>query len=418
MSVVLPLPSQQFADRRGRPQSALGAEARADRLRICFVAESVDTGIGRQFADAIAALAARGHDIHLLHCGSAESGTPPGLETSPNLHLEILAAPRAAGWRDISGLRKIRKYLRARGPFDAVHGLGAKGGAYARMLKLRDRATPVVYTPQDFVPRPQAAAPARLLRNAAGRLFAPLADRLICLSLAERELARRLGFRDERVTLAAPGASPILVPPRKMLRRRLGLSDRHVAVGFAGRMDPQKAPERLIAAAFRLLPEMPRLMLVMIGDGPKRERLEARLRRVGLAHRVRWLGDVDARQYMPAFDILALPSRYEGFAAVLIEALHAGLPIVATPVGGTHETIEDNVNGFVVPHDAPNEMAAAIHRLAINPSLRRIMGESSRQRSRHFSIPRMADAIEATYRSLRVAPPDEAADLDSGFETL
>jgi len=107
---------------------------------------------------------------------------------------------------------------------------------------------------------------------------------------------------------------------------------------------------------------------------------------------------------MPAFDMLALSSHYEGFAYVLIEALFAGLPIVSTLVGGTHETIEHGVNGFVAPHGSCRELAEAIRRIAEDPDLRHAMAAESRRRAEHFSILGMADAMELLYRRLLARP--------------
>jgi len=107
---------------------------------------------------------------------------------------------------------------------------------------------------------------------------------------------------------------------------------------------------------------------------------------------------------MPAMDVFVVPSLYEGFAYVLIEALYAGLPIVSTPVGGSHESITTGINGYIVPHGSAEDMANAIRALATDASLRRRMGEASRVRAEHFSIPRMVDSVEDSYFRLVSAP--------------
>jgi glycosyltransferase involved in cell wall biosynthesis len=168
-------------------------------------------------------------------------------------------------------------------------------------------------------------------------------------------------------------------------------------IGYVGRLCEQKAPERLIEACLRLMPEMPDLHLLMVGDGPQRAVLQQRLENVGLGSRVTWLGEVEATQFMPAMDMFTLPSRYEGFAYVLIEALQAGLPIVATPVGGARESVLPGGNGFIVPHDSIDAMADALGRLARDGRLRQAMAQASRVHATYFSVTRMVDDIEALY---------------------
>jgi glycosyltransferase involved in cell wall biosynthesis len=182
-----------------------------------------------------------------------------------------------------------------------------------------------------------------------------------------------------------------------------------VVIGFAGRLEAQKAPHRLIEACLRLLPKQPHLHLLMIGDGPERSRLEAMMHTAGLDGRVTWLGAVDAVQYMPAMDILAMPSAYEGFAYVRLEALHAGLPIVATPVGGTAESVLPGKNGIIVPHHPVEPLVAALRQLGRDAELRHWMGQAARERAAHFSVARMVDNLEGLYYRLCDAKACSAA---------
>src|SRR3546814_5199739 len=96
--------------------------------------------------------------------------------------------------------------------------------------------------------------------------------------------------------------------------------------------------------------------------------------------------------------ILALPSSYEGFAYVLLEALVCGLPIVCTPVGGSEEAVEEGVNGFVVPHNDPQALAEKIGLLVRDPELRAEMSRCSLDRSKRYSLKAMPDQTEAVYR--------------------
>jgi glycosyltransferase involved in cell wall biosynthesis len=387
-------PAMAPIERHARDQAA-------GRLRICFISETIHAGVGRHIADAIRALSDRGHCVHLLYSPiRLDPALLAAIQEKSTARCVAIAMPRAIGPGDGPAFRQILRYIRTEGPFDIIHGHSSKGGGYARLLRFF-LATPIIYTPHAFITLSPVTRPAkRLAYGAIEAVLARLTTRVICLSVDELEHARRLSIPPARLVTIAHGVSDVSTLPRDEIRRRLGLAQDQVVVGFVGRMDDQKAPERMVAAARRLLPEMPRLVFLMIGDGPKRARLEAELDAAGLGDRARWLGAADARQFMPAMDILAVSSLYEGFAYVMIEALHAGLPIISTPVGGARETIEPGVNGLIVPGDEQDQFAAAIRRLASDDGLRAGMAHASRARAPLFTIPAMADATENLYRAV------------------
>jgi glycosyltransferase involved in cell wall biosynthesis len=370
-------------------------------LQICFISETLHAGVGRHIADTVCALADRGHEIHLVYSPiRLEPAFLSAILANPGVKCLAVPMPRAIGAADRAAFRQVRDYVLANGPFDIIHGHSSKGGGYARLLRFFQSA-PAVYTPHAFITLSPVTHPVKKLAYGAieatlGRLTA----RVICLSTYELQHARQLSIPKRRLAIIGHGIAPIDAPRRDAVRDGLGLKPEQVVVGFVGRMDDQKAPERLVAAARALLPDMPDLTFVMIGDGPKRAPLQAELQSAGLAGRMHWLGAVDARKFMPAMDMIALTSLYEGFAYVLIEALQIGLPIVSTPVGGTEETVETGVNGFIVSHERPKDLVDAIRLLANDPALRATMADASRQRAGRFTVPEMIGAMESLYRSV------------------
>jgi glycosyltransferase involved in cell wall biosynthesis len=370
-------------------------------LKVCFITEPLHAGVGRFVGDAVAELARRGHEIHVIYSPvRVEPEFLAGLMRLTNVRCRAIPMPRAIRFADIRAFWAVQSYVRANGPFDIVHGCSSKGGGYARLLKLL-RPGPVLYSPQAFVTMsPVVRGAKKLFYRVIEKSLALLTDRIVCASGAEAEHAQELGIAPRRLTVIANGTAVSNPPERDSIRAELGIAADHVVAGFVGRMEDQKAPERLIAAALSLLPKIPELRLLMIGDGPKRARLQTALESAGLGSRVLWLGAVDARRYFPAMDIFALTSLYEGFAYVLIEALQAALPIVTTPVGGALEAVIPGVNGIVVPHDAPLVLIEAIRMLAIDGDLRRRMGQESLSTSRRFSAVAMVDAMEALYLTL------------------
>jgi glycosyltransferase involved in cell wall biosynthesis len=148
---------------------------------------------------------------------------------------------------------------------------------------------------------------------------------------------------------------------------------------WVGRMDPVKGLDYLLDA-LPLLPADPPTHLLLVGDGPERPRAEARAERLGLRHRVHFTG---FRQDIPALlaaaDLFVFPSLTEGMPNALLEAMAAGLPVVACDVPGCHDLIDNQVNGLLVPPRSARALAAAVAQLLADPALARRLGRAARR---------------------------------------
>lgn len=168
-----------------------------------------------------------------------------------------------------------------------------------------------------------------------------------------------------------------------------------VALGFIGRMHEEKGLYELAAAWPRVAAAVPDAWLVIAGSGgPHQEHVRAAF---GGLPRVRMLGyRTDNIALHLAFDVLVLPSHREGFPNVVVEAMAAGTPVVATSISGTVEAVEPNVTGLLVPPRDPDALAGALIRLAADQPLRRRMGTVAAARARErFAWPRAFNAYEA-----------------------
>jgi glycosyltransferase involved in cell wall biosynthesis len=195
----------------------------------------------------------------------------------------------------------------------------------------------------------------------------------------------------ERAPFAAPGE-----------RFLPGLPGRHRVV-FVGRLVRAKGVDLLVQAAARL--RTPGVDVVFVGDGAQRSDVERLARRLGVHDRVHVTGFVPHARVpavLASADLLVLPSRYEELGTVLVEAMHAGLPVVASRVGGIPEAVEHGVSGLLVAPGDVGELAGAIDAVLSDPALAGRLAAGARANAPGHDLEAVADAVLALYASLAV----------------
>jgi glycosyltransferase involved in cell wall biosynthesis len=185
---------------------------------------------------------------------------------------------------------------------------------------------------------------------------------------------------------ATPGGS------RDAVRASLGFGAAETMILSAGRLAEQKCFADLLTAFARVASRRPDARLVIAGEGPERPRLEELLRSLELGDRARLLGNVDELpELYGAADLFVLPSSYEGFPFALLEAMAAGLPVVATRFGGADELVEDGVDGRLAPVADAGGLAAAIEDVLADSERMASMAASAGSKARRFSKARMVE---------------------------
>lgn len=197
------------------------------------------------------------------------------------------------------------------------------------------------------------------------------------------------------------------------LRASLGLERGEAVILSAGRLTPQKCFGDLLAAFAALAARRPDARLLIAGEGPERARLEELSRSLGLGDRARLLGHVDELPALyAAADLFVLPSSYEGFPFALLEAMAAGLPVVATHFGGADELVDHGREGLLVPAGDVGGLAAAIDAILADRAAMAAMAASARVKAQRFS---KANMIEQTLTILDRTAAERPAQLFSGL---
>lgn len=192
------------------------------------------------------------------------------------------------------------------------------------------------------------------------------------------------------------------LPDRREAREALNIPDQAVVVGTVGRLTEQKGQRYLIQAAHKVVSRQPDALFLIAGYGPLEETLKQQAEDAGVAEQVRFLGYRPAvKQLLAAFDLFVLPSLWEGMSNAVLEAMAAGLPVVATRVDGNTEQVADGLTGLLVPPADAESLAEALLDLITDPDRREAMGRRGRERvTSLFPMQRMTSTTLALYERL------------------
>jgi sugar transferase (PEP-CTERM/EpsH1 system associated) len=255
-----------------------------------------------------------------------------------------------------------------------------------------------------FETRASQHGPHRRARLVAQRLIARFLTHIVAVSPEVRQaLLHEWQVPEDKVSVILNGipfeSHPLARAERDARRRQLGFGHTDFLVGTMGFFRPVKDFPTLVQAMARVHANAPQARLVFIGDGPGRADLEMLVRRMGLDHIVRFLGwRTDTAAILPCLDVFSLCSLSEGISLALLEAMAAGVPVVATRVGGNPLVVQDGETGWLVPPRTADVTADAILALLRDPMTRCAMGRQGRDRAKKmFSVERMARDYERVY---------------------
>jgi glycosyltransferase involved in cell wall biosynthesis len=293
-------------------------------------------------------------------------------------------------WRDVLGFLELLALVRREHPH-IVHLNSAKAAALGRPAAWLGRVPIRIYTVHGWAFRAHGA-PASALYRWAERVLRPLTTVTVCVSDSERGAGLAAHTCEERTTVVIRNG----VDPGGF-RAGEAHSGRPRIV-TVGRLQAPKDAVTLVRALAGLRGRSFEALLV--GDGPDRPAVEEEVRRLGLESAVELLGERDdVPELLGTADVFVLSSNSEGLPLSILEAMAAGLPVVASNVGGVAEVVVDGATGLLVPPGDAQRLAAAIERLLEDPVLRRRLGEAGRIRvAEHFDLAAVHQAHLDLYR--------------------
>ncbi len=305
-------------------------------------------------------------------------------------------------WDPVALLR-LAAALRRRA-VDVVHTHSSKAGIVGRVAARLARVPAVVHTAHGWSFHDEQPPPLRLLYRTLERAAGAITDRVVVVAESDRAKGIAAGIaRPERYRLVRSGIDAGAYRrgsvPREETRRSLGFAPEDFVVGTLACLKQQKAPLDFVEAARIARGRDPRFRFFIAGDGPLREAVERRIRETSMRDSIRLLGwRRDVVDLLHAMDAFVLTSRFEGLPRAVLQAMAAGVPVVATAVDGTPDVVRDGETGLLVPPGRPEAAADRLLSVAADPDAARRRAErATAVLDEEFDLRAMVRRVEAIY---------------------
>lgn len=283
--------------------------------------------------------------------------------------------------KDYATLRHLTALYKTIKP-DVVHVNSAKAGILGAWAAHRAQVKKIIYTAHGFAFDENISTTKKALYRHAERATVHHKTNIICLSQKDAAAAKQLGYTTDAIHIIPNGIDiHQSVLSKNDARTALGIAPEAYCIGTIANFYQTKDLPNLIMAFQRFAQHMPSSVLVIIGDGPQRSDLESLIAKLGIQQRVILTGVVPhAGRYCSAFDTYACSSSKEGFPFSILEAMHAGVPIISTNVGALPEILDNGICGMLVPPSNPAALAEALITYSDNPATALKAAQAGQQR--------------------------------------
>jgi glycosyltransferase involved in cell wall biosynthesis len=315
------------------------------------------------------------------------------METDNGITIHSRKRGQGLDWKTILWLRRLIKS----GRFDFVHCHQYSPYTYGWFAHWGTGAK-VVFTEHGRFHPDQHRKKARLINP----LIALTSHRLVAISAATREALIEYEYMPaSKIAVIYNGITPLAVEEdrKQELLAKLDIKPGEVIIGTVARLDTVKNQPLMLQATRTLIDQGYNVRLLLVGDGPERENLEAITQQLNLNNAVIFTGfQSQPADYLSLMDIFLLPSFTEGTSMTLLEAMSLGIPTVATRVGGTPEIVKDKETGLLVESDDQGAFTNAIKSLLDQPRARETIGNAAKVRFEvKFSVNQMVDQYQECY---------------------
>lgn len=294
--------------------------------------------------------------------------------------------------------------------YDIIHFHGAKAGLVGRIAAVAARCPRTVLTAHNFIIYDEVPLAKKVLFKYGEKLLSRATSRIITVSEAlKADLTNNYQLKAEHITPVYNGidiAKYLEQRDHVRIKTGLGIDQVKYVIGTVARMAPQKGLSYLLEAVALIKKTDPRkageIACVVAGDGPLQAELANQARRLGIENEIIFPGFVrDVPDFLACLDIFVIPSIAEGLSITTIEAMAAGLPVIASRVGGLPELVDEGVTGYLVEPRNPSVLAQAILQMMSEPEKARTMGENGRALAcRNFSTETMIRNTCKVYESV------------------
>ncbi len=327
----------------------------------------------------------RGHDPLLI--------TPPEsplLERTTGLGIRTESVSMRGEW-DLPSALKVRSLLKKEKP-DVLH----MHTSHAHTLGIW--AAKPAFVKKTLVTRRMDYS----IKGLFSKLKYRKADHIAAISTEVKNVLVDCGMEEKNITIIHSSIIPPVLPKKSTLKKELGWDPEAPLIGTAASLHERKGLKYLITAYTDMKKEVPRLKLVIAGEGPQEKELKELVERIGMENDIRFLGfRKDMPNILAALDVFILPSLLEGLGVALLEASGAGVPVVASNTGGIPDVVDDGKSGFLVPPGDSAALTEKILKLLKDKRLREVMGQFGKDRiEKEFSADLMVKRYIELYEKL------------------
>ncbi len=377
--------------------------------RVLHVIRPAEGGMKGHLASLAAGLREKGYDIEVA-CPGDTALARELKEAGFTVHPVNLVGPLSPA-NDMVCVWQLRGIIR-RGSYHIVHFHGSKAGLVGRIAAVLAGFPNTVLTVHNFIVYEEVPAVKKVLYRCGERVLSRFTSKIITVSEAlKNDLIQNYKINSQKIISIYNGIDTskyLRDMDRTAARTKFGIKPDTAVVGTVARMAPQKGLNFLIEAiplinAKICQMDKPRnVTYIIAGDGPLRPELESQAARLGVDDTVIFPGFVEEiRELFACLDIFVIPSIAEGLSITTIEAMAAGLPVIASQVGGLPELVKDGETGFLVEPRNPEKLAEAVLRLLGDRDKCELFGQNARSFAGvRFNTEAMIDRTSRVYKAI------------------